>query len=138
MPGRGTAGQKHPAVYSRATSCTQKLDDTTAHGHKSPSFGSLTIGHKDHTVFPIEILDAHAIELPLVSHSRIAHQDDDVTKKLTRSLAPVAGQSSREKFVFRFIVEPKVSSMLFHHLDFRSMADHLPLLSFVKHSSQRS
>src|SRR5215471_14158272 len=135
MPGRGTAGRKHPAVYSRATACTQKLDDTTAHGHKSSSFGGLTVGHKNHTIFPIEILNAHAVELPLVSHSRITHQDDDVTKKLTRSLAPVAGPSPREKFLFCFIVKPKMSSILLHHFDFRSVTDHLPLLCFVKHSS---
>src|SRR5215813_3211163 len=118
MPGRGTAGRKHPAVAFCATAYTQKLDDTTAHRHESSSFSGLTVGHKNHTTFPIEILDAHAVEFPLVSHSRIAHQDDDVTKKLMRSLPPLAGQSSREKFLFCFIVKPKMPPMLLHHLDF--------------------
>ena len=52
--------------------------------------------------------------------------------------APVASQSSRYQFPFRFIVKTKVSSMLFHHFYFRSMADHHPLLRFVQHSSQCS
>ena len=31
-------------------------------------------------------------------------------------------------FFFCFIVKPRVSAMLFHHFDFRSGTDHLPLL----------
>ena len=34
-------------------------------------------------------------------------------------------------------VKTKMSTVLFHHFDFRSVADHLPLLCFVQHSSQR-
>jgi hypothetical protein len=51
--------------------------------------------------------------------------------KDTSSWAPVASQSSRHQFPFRFIGKTKVSSMLFHHFDFRSVGDHLPLLRFV-------
>jgi hypothetical protein len=39
--------------------------------------------------------------------------------------------------LFRFIVKPKMPPMLLHHLDLRSVTDHLPLLCFVEHSSQR-
>ena len=49
-----------------------------------------------------------------------AHQDDDVPEKFTSSRVPPASQCSRYQFLFRFIVKPKVSSMLFHHFDFRS------------------
>ena len=52
--------------------------------------------------------------------------------------APVASQGSHCQFPFRFIVKTKVSSMLVHHFNFRSVADHLPLLCFVQHSSQCS
>ena len=137
MPGRGTAGRKHPAVAFCATAYTQKLDDTTAHRHESSSFSGLTVGHKNHTTFPIEILDAHAVELPLVSHSRIAHQDDDVAEKLEGSPSRGAGLSSFKQPPFCFIIKPKMPPMLLHHFDFWSVADHLPLLRFVEHSSQR-
>jgi hypothetical protein len=51
--------------------------------------------HEDHAIFPIEILDAHAVEFPLVSDPGIPHQDHDVTKEFMRSLTPLAGRSSR-------------------------------------------
>jgi hypothetical protein len=53
-----------------------------------------------------------------------------------RDLSPAASQSPGHQSSFRFIVKTKVSSMLFHHFDFRSVAYHLPLLCFVQHSSQ--
>src|SRR6202021_1815674 len=81
--------------------------------------------------------DAHPEEFSFVPHSRVAHQDDDVTEKVTSSWAPVASQASHRQFPFRFIVKTKMSTVLFHHFDFRSVADHLPLLCFVQHSSQR-
>jgi hypothetical protein len=84
---------------------------------------------------PIQVLDTHPEELSFVPHSRVPHQDDDVPEKLTSSWAPVASQSSRYQFPFRFIIKTKMSPMLFHHFDFRSVADHLPLLRFVQHAS---
>src|SRR5215471_5399456 len=44
---------------------------------------------------------------------------------------PLIGTSRRPSAV------TKMSTVLFHHFDFRSVADHLPLLCFVQHSSQR-
>src|SRR5262245_38828296 len=123
MPGSGTTGRKSPACASCGAPSTQNLEHATAHRNKSSAFGGLTVGHEDHPIFPIEILDAHAVEFSLVSHSRIAHQDDDVTEKFTRSLAPLASRGARYEFPFRFIVKPKVSPMLLHHFDFRSVAD---------------
>src|SRR4029077_12053686 len=82
-------------------------------------------------------LDAHAVEFTLVSHSRIAHQDDDVAEKLKGSPSPGAGLGPFEQLPFCFIVKPKVSAMLLNHFNFGSVADHLPLLRFVEHSSQR-
>ena len=95
----------------------------------------LTVGHENHAILPIEILDAHALELTLVSHSRIAHQDDDVTQKLKGSTSPGVGLTSFEQLLFCFIVQPKMPPMLLHHFDFWSVADHLPLLRFVENSS---
>jgi hypothetical protein len=92
---------------------------------------------KDYTVLPVQILDSHPEEFSFVPHSPVAHQDDDVTKKVTSSWASVASQASHRQFPFRFIVKTKMSTVLFHHFDFRSVADHVPLLCFVQHSSQR-
>src|SRR5262249_52493949 len=116
----------------RTTTCTQKIADATAHWNKSPPLSGLTVGHENHAVLPIEILDAHAVEFTLVSHSRIAHQDHDVAEQLKGSPSPGAGLSSFEQLPFCFIIKPKIPPMLLHHFDFWSMADHLPLLRFVE------
>jgi len=119
-------------------SVPQNLEDSAAHRNKSSPFCGLAVWDKDHAVLPIQILDTHPEEFSFVPHSCVAHQDDDVPEKITSPWAPVASQGSHCQFPFRFIVKTKVSSMLFHHFDFRSVADHLPLLRFVKHSSQCS
>jgi len=67
---------------------------------------------RNHSSFPIKILDAHSVEFTLVSHSRIAHQDDDIAEKLKGSPSPGAGLGSFEQLPFCFIVKPKVSAML--------------------------
>ena len=72
----------------------------------------------------------------LVSHSRVAHQDDDVAEKLKSSPSPSARVRSFEQLPFCFIIKPKMSPMLLNHFDLRSVANHLPLLRFVEHSSQ--
>src|SRR5215831_19509151 len=136
MPGSGMPAWEHPALAPRSAPCMQNLDDATTHRNKSSPLGGLAVGDENHAVLPIEIFDAHAVEFPLVSHSRVAHQDDDVAEKLKGSPSPGAGLSSFEQLSFCFIVKPKMRPMSLHHFDFWSMADHLPLLRFVKHSSQ--
>jgi len=49
---------------------------------------------------------------------------------------PLQAKAPASSFLFRFVVKPKVSSMLLHQFDFRSVINHLPLLRFVEHSSQ--
>ena len=71
--------------------------------------GGLTVGHKNHAILPIEILDTHAVEFTLVSHSRIAHQDDDVAEKFKGLPSPGAGLSSFEQLLFCFIIKPQRS-----------------------------
>jgi hypothetical protein len=115
----------------------QNFEDSPAHRNQSSPFCGLAVWHKDYAVLPVQILDTHPEEFSFVPHSRVAHQDDDVTEKVTSSWAPVASQASHRQFPFRFIVKTKMSTVLFHHFDFRSVADHLPLLCFVQHSSQR-
>jgi len=61
---------------------------------------------------PIEILDAHAVEFPLISHSGIAHQDHDIAEEFKGSLPPRASLSSFEQSPFRFIIKPKMPPML--------------------------
>jgi hypothetical protein len=78
------------------------------------------VWHKDHSVLPIQVLDTHSEEFSFVPHSCVAHRDDDVPEKFASAWAPVASQRSRYQFPLRIIVKTKVSSMLFHHFDFRS------------------
>ena len=124
-----------PALKSRIAPDPQNFEDSPAHRNESSPFWCLAVWHKDHTVLPIQV---DPKEFSFVPHSCVAHQDDDVPEKFTSSWAPAGSQSPRYQFPFRFIVKTKVSSMLFHHFDFGSVADHLPLLRFVQHSSQCS
>jgi hypothetical protein len=58
------------------------------------------------------------------------------TSRRIRPALP-ASQASHRQFPFRFIVKTKMSTALFHHFGVQSVDDHLPLLCFVQHSSQR-
>src|SRR6266571_1877754 len=133
-----TLRRKDPALRLCAAVRTQELEDATAHGKQSSPFRSLAVRHKDHPIFPIEIFDAHAVEFPLLSHPGISHQGHDVSEEFKGSPPPAAGLGSFKQSVFRSIIKPKMPPMLLHQFDFRSVADHLPLLCFVKHSSQCS
>jgi hypothetical protein len=61
---------------------------------------SLAVGHENHAILPIKILYAHTVQFTLVSHSRVAHQDDDVAEKLKSSPSPSAGLRSFEQLLF--------------------------------------
>ena len=100
----------------------QNFEDSPAHRDKSSPFRGLAVWHKDYPVWPIQILDTHPEEFSFIPHSCIAHQDNDVPEKVTSTRAPVASSGSHYQFPFRFIVKTKVSPMLFHHFDFRSVA----------------
>jgi hypothetical protein len=134
MPWRAALRRKYPALPSRIAPDPQNFEDSRAHWNKSPPFCRLAVGHKDHAVLPIQVLDTHPEEFSFVPHSCVAHQDDDVPEKFASSWAPAASQSPSDQFPFRFMVKTKVSFMLFHHFNFRRVADHLPLLRFVQHS----
>ena len=67
----------------------------------------LLSGTKMTRLVPIQVLNAHPVKLSFISHSRIAHQDDDVPEKLKAAFPPVAGSSARQQFLFRFIIKPK-------------------------------
>lgn len=82
--------RKHPALGPCSAACTQKIADAPAHWNKSPTLRSLAVRHKDHAIFPIEILDAHAVGFPLISHSRIAHRDHNVAEQFKGSNPPPA------------------------------------------------
>src|SRR5215469_9188425 len=91
-----SVGRKHPPFRSCAAAPTQNFENTTAHWDKSSAFGSLAVRYKNHAILPIEILDTRAVELSLVSHARVAHQNDNVAEKVTSSFQTLAGGSSRE------------------------------------------
>src|SRR6516165_3656594 len=115
MPSRGARCRKYPALLSHIASVPQNFEDSRAHWNKAPPFCCFAVWHKDHAVLPIQVFDTHPEEFSFVPHSCVAHQDDDVPEKFTCSWAPAASQSPRHQFPFRFIVKPKVTSMLFHH-----------------------
>jgi len=67
---------------------------------------------------PIEILNAHPVEFTLISHSGIAHQDDDIAEKVEGSPPPGTRLSCFDLPPFRFTVKAKMPPMLLHHFDF--------------------
>jgi hypothetical protein len=100
-------------------------------GTSPSSLRSLAVCHKDQTVLPIQILDAHPEQLPFISHSPIAHQKHNIAEEFKCLLPPFANRSTCQQSTFRLVIKPKMPPTLLHHFDFRSVADHLPLLSFV-------
>src|SRR5207302_4856927 len=73
MTGCGTLGGENPSFASCATSFPQDGEGAITHWYTPPSFIGLTVWHKDHTIVPIQVLDAHTVKLPFVSHSCIPH-----------------------------------------------------------------
>src|SRR6266568_898039 len=88
--------------------------------------------------FPSRVFDAHPVEFALVPHPSVPHQYDNVTEQIKGPLPPPTGCGSRQQLPFCLIVEPQRPSVLLHQFDFRSMADRLPFLRLVQHSSQSS
>src|SRR2546425_12534417 len=105
MPRCGALRWKCPTLLSCIAPGPQNFEDSPAHRNQPSPFCVLAVWHKDYAVLPVQILDTHPEEFSFVPHSRVAHQDDDVTEKVTSSWAPVASQASHRQFPFRFIVK---------------------------------
>jgi hypothetical protein len=134
MPGSRTLGRKYPTIIPRSGAPSQNLEDAPAHWHKPSALWRLAIGYEDHAVLPVEILDAHPKQFSFISHSGIAHQNNDVAKELSCTRAPCAASTCREQFVLRDIIKSQRSPVFLHQFDFRSAGYELPFLGFVKHS----
>lgn len=100
------------------------------------ALGGLAVRHKGHAIFPIEILGTHAVELPLVSHSRVTHHYNHVAEKPKGSLSRSASLSSLEQLLSASSSSRRCRPCRFIILIFGSVADHLPLFSFEEHPSQ--
>jgi hypothetical protein len=59
-----TIGGKYPVFRLRAAAARKSSKTRGLIGSKASPFGRLTVGHENHAIFPTEILDAHAVELP--------------------------------------------------------------------------
>jgi hypothetical protein len=72
--------------------------------------------------------DSRRHEYPLGPHEpRLCRGDVELVHKVWLEITPDPRYAGS-----------KMSRVFLHHFDFRSLADHLPLLSFLQHSSQRS
>jgi len=105
VPTGGARGWEDPAVFLRAAALSQNFEGSPTHRNKPSPSCSLAVWYKDEPVLPIEILNAHPVEFALISHSGIAHQDDDVTKEFVRSLSPFAASRCSQPFSFRVIIQ---------------------------------
>ena len=54
-----------------------ELEDSPAHRYEPSSFRCLAVWNEDQPVLPVEILNAHPVKFTLVSHSGIAHEDEN-------------------------------------------------------------
>jgi len=102
---RRAPGWKHPTLPPFAAALPKNFDDSPTHRNEPSSFWSFAIGHEDQPVIPIEILNAHLVEFALISHSGIAHQDDNVAKEVGCSLSPLAISGRSKQYSFGGIIE---------------------------------
>lgn len=72
---------KYPTLLSCIAPGPQNFEDSPAHRNESSPFCGLAVWDKDYAVLPVQILDKHPEESSFVPHSRVAHQDDDVTER---------------------------------------------------------
>ncbi len=96
---------KNPPFLFCAAAFSQNLDYPSTHRNEPSPFRCLAVRNENQPVFPVEILDAHPVEFALISHSGIAHQNNDVTKEIVSFLSPLATKGRREQFLFRVIIE---------------------------------
>jgi len=124
----------HPSLlapqHARKRSLTRRLFGTS----RRPC--GLTVGHENHAILPIEILDAHAVEFTLVSHSCIAHQDDDVAEKLKRPPSPSAVLAPSSNFLSASSSSRRCRPRSFLIVILGAWPIMFHCLRFVKHSSQ--
>src|ERR1700690_1150454 len=96
----GALRWENPSFAPAFAPLLKNVEDAIAHRYASSSLFRLAVRHEDHAGFPIEVLDAHPVKLSFVSHAGIAHQDEDVPKKMKAAFPPIAGSSARQQFLF--------------------------------------
>ena len=127
-----------PSFASCAAPRFQDVECTIAHRHPSSPLCCLAVGNEDDAASPIQVLYTYPVQFSFVSHTGVAHQNHDVLEKLPAAIPPVALGGARQEFLFRVLIEPPRTSLLFFQLQFRSMANQFPFLCLVKHSPQGS
>lgn len=93
-PGR----REYRPFLPRAAVFSQDFEDPTAHRNEPSFFRRFTVGHEDQTVFPVEVRNAHSIEVASVSPPSITHQDDDVVEEVGRSPPPSQSAAAASSF----------------------------------------
>ncbi len=121
MAGCRALGWKHPAL-PHATSFSQQIKGPAAHRNKSSSFRGLAVWHENHLIFPLQVFDTHPVKFSLISHSGIAHQDDDIAEEVLCVLVPTAPSNCRQQLPFRFIIKPEAPPVFLHQLTFGAWA----------------
>src|SRR6516165_569841 len=118
MAGSRTLGWKHPSLTPRSAACLQDRQHSVAHRNHSPPFLSLAVRHEDDLVVPINAFDAYAVEFSLVSHSRIACENCDLTEKELLFDRPFASLNEllggRQKLPFCLVVKSQSPTVFLH------------------------
>jgi len=79
-----SAWTEYPNFLPRTAAAPKDFEGSPTHRNKTSSFWSLAVRHEDQPVLPIQVLDAHPEEFSLVPHPSVAHQDDNIAKKVMR------------------------------------------------------
>jgi hypothetical protein len=101
----GSFRREDPALSLSGAPLHEDIVGSIAHWHASPPFRCFAVGHEDHAIFPIEIFDTHPVEFSFVSDSGVAHEDDNVLKKLKASFSPVAGNNTCKQCLLRLAIK---------------------------------
>src|SRR5437016_4757008 len=139
--GTPSPSREHPSfllvtIFFVTAAAAQDFKDSVAHRYRSPSLQGLAVGNENIPIPPVDVLNSHPVKFSSIAHSGIAHQLDDVLEKLQALSSPSTLGSRRQQLFFRFVIQSLLSFIFFCALQFGSLANQLPFLSFVEHAAQ--
>ena len=73
---------KNPTFPLFAATDPEQLQNPVAHGNVTSFSRSLAVWNEDHSVVPVQILNAHPEQLFPVAHARVTQQNDDIPQRL--------------------------------------------------------
>jgi hypothetical protein len=90
--------RKNPSNSLAGTARPENLENTIPHWNAPPRFGSLALRIEHYAVVAINVLNAHSAYFGNIPHAGIAHDDEDVLKRLTQKPHRLASATSSSNF----------------------------------------